>query len=141
MYVTQTSFLTIAAPCTTAGVVQASISTVIVACWHRQVIVMQHAQQGMIPHQAGAAANRHAFKSCSRPRYSHARRTVTAKAGKVTDAGTYTVRGTVRKQNEDRFDLQVSAVRECNLQESKCAVELSAVPTQRDMYEPLLHAD
>jgi protein phosphatase 1K len=31
---------------------------------------------------------------------------VTAKAGRVADAGTYTVRGTVRKQNEDRFDLQ-----------------------------------
>ena len=33
---------------------------------------------------------------------------VTAKAGGIADAGAHTVIGTVRKQNEDRFDLQVA---------------------------------
>ena len=70
--------------------------------------MLQHAQQSVIAPQTGPAATRNAFRSCSRLRRSHARQCVTAKAGNVADAGTYTVRGTVRKQNEDRFDLQVN---------------------------------
>jgi hypothetical protein len=54
---------------------------------------------------------------------------VTAKAGRITDAGTYTVRGTVRKQNEDRFDLQVTAVHDsCNM--LSCAVKVSVKSMQ-----------
>lgn len=84
--------------------------------------MLQHAQQGTtIAHQTGPDATRYAFKSCGRLRPSHLRHTVTAKAGRVTDVGTYTVRGTVRKQNEDRFDLQVTAIHDpCNI--LSCAV-------------------
>jgi hypothetical protein len=69
--------------------------------------MLQHAQHSMIAPLGGPAACRYAFTSFQRP-YSQAWLTVTAKAGNVADAGTYTVRGTVRKQNEDRLDLKVS---------------------------------
>jgi hypothetical protein len=101
--------------------------------------MLQHAQQGLT-HQAGPAAGRYAFKSCSRLRTSHLRHGVTAKAGRITDAGTYTVRGTVRKQNEDRFDLQVTAVHD-TYNVLSCAVTSFRVPCNALDTSLVLHAD